>query len=365
LGEGTYWYIITLGNITMSNPLGYDPGRNFYDWRASDDFAIHLSLQVVTQLNAQIARAGSESQPVGLRGILLGRTIETPFRATVIEDFTLLPTSEGRGNHDSDDALFEIASRMAEAASEQQVVGFFRTRRDGTLNMGWRDLETFSRLFCETGNVALLIQTSGRGNESEAALFYWQNGGAYPRDFGFGFPLEAGQLANGHPGWRYPDPLQAPKPAPQLVSEPPAPERMTPPRAQYTVAPERIRWSRLSVTALLVVLGIGALQLETNSKQTVSAAGGNQTGLGLTVASHEHQLEIHWNRQAAAITASSNGVMKITEAGKTQAVPFDQDQLRDGFVAYTPTTNDVSIRLEVTGQDGGTTSESIRTVAIP
>jgi hypothetical protein len=353
----THWYIIRSGNITMTTPLGYDPGRKFYVWRASDDFAIHLSLEVVTQLNAQISRAGSESQTAGLRGILLGRTIETPFRATVIEDFTLLPTSEGRGNRDSDDALFEIARRMAEAASEQQVLGFFRTRRDGTLNMGWRDLETFSTLFFETGNVALLIQTSGRGNESEAALFYWQNGGAYPRDFGFGFPLDAGQLANGHPGWRYPDPLQAPKPMPQPVLEPPAPERTTLARAPFTAAPERIRWSRLLRTALLAVLGIGALQL--------AMKGGSQTGLGLKVTSRQHQLEIRWNRQAAAVAASSNGVMKITEAGKTQAVLFDQDQLRDGFVAYTPTTTDVSIRLEVTGPDGGTTSESIRTVAIP
>jgi hypothetical protein len=346
----------------MSTPLGYDPGRNFYVWRASDDFAIHLSLQVVTQLNAQISRAGSESQPMGLRGILLGRTIETPFRTTMIEDFTLLPTSEGRGNRDSDDALFEISRRMAEAASEQQVVGFFRTRRDGTLNMGWRDQETFSRLFCETGNVALLIQTSGRGNESEAALFYWQGGGAYPRDFGFGFPLEAGQLASGHPGWRYPDPLQASKPVPQLVPEPPAPERIKPARTPFTTAPEHIRWSRLLPTALLVVLGIGALQLATKSKQTVSA---NQTSLGLTVASHPHQLEIRWNRRAAAVAASISGVMRIAEAGKTVAVPIDQDQLHDGFVAYTPTTSDVSIQLEVTGPDGGTTSESIRTAAIP
>src|SRR6202042_1832226 len=35
LGQRTYWYIISSGNITMSNPLGYDPGRNFYVWRAS------------------------------------------------------------------------------------------------------------------------------------------------------------------------------------------------------------------------------------------------------------------------------------------------------------------------------------------
>jgi len=135
----------------MSTPLGYEPG-NFYVWRASDDFAIHLSLQVVTRLNAQISRAGNESQSGGLRGILLGRIVDTPFRATVIEDFKLLPPSEDPANLDADDALFELACRMAEAGHEQRALGFFRSRRDGTLNMGWRDLETF-RLFCESGNI--------------------------------------------------------------------------------------------------------------------------------------------------------------------------------------------------------------------
>ncbi len=346
----------------MSTPLGYDAG-NFYVWRASDDFAIHLSLQVVTQLNGQISRAGNESQPGGLRGILLGRTIETPFRATVIDDFKLLPTSEDPGNFDSDDALFEIACRMAEVGNQQRVLGFFRAQRDGNLNMGPRDLQTFSRLFCETGNMALLIQTPRRGGESEAGLFYWQHGGAHPRDFGFGFPLDAGQLANGHPGWRYPNPLDHTPPA----ATPPPPNPVAPnwtpvPASSYR---EGIRWSRLAPTAALVAISIGVLQLATNSKQTVSAADGNQTGLGLTVIPHQHQLEIRWNGQSAVVAASKDGVMKITEAGRTEAVPFDQDQLRGGSVAYTSATNDVSIRFEVTGQDGGTTSESIRSVAIP
>jgi hypothetical protein len=57
--------------------------------------------------------------------------------------------------------------------------------------------------------------------------------------------------------------------------------------------------------------------------------------------------------------------MKITEAGTTQDVPFDQSQLRGGYVAYTPSTSDVTVRLEVTGADGGTMSESIRAAAIP
>ena len=366
----------------MNAHFGCDPA-NFYVWRVSDAFAIHLSLKVVTQLAAQISRAGQ------IRGILLGRAVETPIRATLIEDFKLLPPSEDGGAHpDSEDALFEIACRMVEPGSPQRAIGFFRSGRDGNLNLGPRDIEIFSGLFCETGNLALVIQTPPRG-ESEAALFYWQHGMAQPHDFGFGFPLDANQLANGHPGWRYPNPLQNTQPEAAPVSpKPPSPK--WPPAsgpAQGSASGERIRWARLVPTAALVIVAIGALQMFGTSNQSVSAApelssveqgaltpseaasaaavAGSEKYLGLTVTSRQHQLEIRWNRESAAILASKSGEMKITEDGITEAVPFDQAQLRDGYVAYTPKTNDVSIRLQVTAKDGGTTSESIRSVAIP
>jgi hypothetical protein len=358
--------------MATGTQLGFDPG-NFYIWRASDGFAIHLSLKVVRQLTAQISRAGNESQPSAMRGILLGRKMDTPIRATVIEDFKLIPAStDPAAQTVSDDALFEIACRMVEGGTEQRVVGFLRVQRDGTLNMGPRDLHTFSRLFCETGNVALLIQTPRRG-ESDAALFYWEQGGAHPRDFGFGFPFEADQLASGHPGWRFANPFVQTEPA---MKPAPAP---TPEVAQATAAPasssgERIRWSRLAPTAVIVLIAIGALQLATSSRNTTAASTSSSdnapavqpdTPLGLRVTSRPHQLEIRWNRASPTIAASDQGVMRITEAGTTEAVPFDQDQLHDGYVAYTPKTNDVNIRLEVTGKDGSTTSESVRSVAIP
>jgi hypothetical protein len=350
--------------MTMSAQRGYD-ASNFYVWRAADDFAIHLNLHVVTQLTAHLARKGPGNQSSDIRGILIGRTIETPFRATVIEDFELLPCTEEPLNHDSDNAMFEIASRMAETGNEQRAIGFFRSRRDGTLNLGPQDLETFSRLFCEAGNIALLIQTSKRGNESGAALFHWQRGGAHPRDFGFGFPFDAAQLAAGHPGWRFGNPLQAPAPAMMPSQATRAIKQSRPATMTLSAVREPIRWWRLLPTAALVAIGVGALQLAMNFNQTVSASDESQRGLGLKVTSRQHQLEIRWNRQSAAVAAAKNGVMKIAEGGITESVNFDKDQLEDGFVAYTPTTNDVSIRLQVTGQDGGTASESIRAVAIP
>ncbi len=373
----------------MSTQLSYDPG-NFYVWRASDGFAIHLSLSMVTQLTAQISRAGGEA--AGMRGILIGRTVDTPVRTTVIEDFQVITPAEDNSLYqDWDDAPMEIACRMVETGSERRALGFFGVEREGRLNMRERDLETFSRLFCETGKVALLVQTSRRGNESDAALFYWQHGGAYPRDFGFGFPLDAGQLADGHPGWRYPDPLEnTPAVPPSHRLEAPEPPKPATPRVMPPMPPPRlnrfprhgIRWTRLVPTAAVVVLGICALQLATNSTHMVSAAPSangtasrqvspilttpsKQNGLGLSVISRPHQMEIRWNRESAAIAASDRGVMKITESGLTQAIPFDQRQLRDGYVAYTPTTTDVRITFDVTGQNGSTTTEAVKSVAIP
>jgi hypothetical protein len=367
----------------MGTQVGYDPG-NFYTWRASEEFSIHLSLNVVTRLVERISEAAET------RGILLGRTIEVPFHATIVEDFQLvLPGQDAAPDRDTQDresqvALIEIARRMAEAGSEQRAIGFFRARPDGRLSMGQRDLETFSRLFCEPGNVALLIQTLRRGNESDAALFYWQNGRPQPHDFGFGFPLDALQLASGHPGWRYPDPLEH-NPAPAAVPTPqplPPPKprisEWTPPPPSVPAARDRIRWSRLLPTAALAIIAVGAVQLTMSSRRTVAetptqtetAASGtapvsDENALALTVTPLPRQLDIRWNRESEAIKESKEGVMRITEDGITEALPLDQNQLRDGYVAYAPKTTDVSIRLEVTGRNGQTTSESVRSVAIP
>jgi hypothetical protein len=366
----------------MNNALGQDPG-NFYIWRAADDFAIHLGIRAVTQLTSQISRATSQRRAGELRGILLGRTMDEPFRATVIEDIEMI-VEDPSANKEGVDTLLEIACQKPRENKQQRVLGFFRSRRDGKLNMGPRDLETFSRLFCEQGNVALLIQTSKAGNESDAALFYWDRGGAHPRDFGFGFPFDAGQLLGGHPGWRYPDPIdhrtafEAPvAPEPEIhewIAAPPPPP----------ASRERVRWTRLAPTVALAAICIGVLQLAMTSKQTVSAATPEtapakqearvspetsaapiQHGLGLSVATHAHQLEIRWNRSSGPIAGADKGTMKITEQDITEALPLDASQLSDGYVAYTPKTNDVSIRLEVTGKDGVNTSESVRAVAIP
>jgi hypothetical protein len=342
-------------NIQPNIQLGYDPA-NYYVWQAPDGFSVHLSLSVVRELSAQIATAGE------IRGVLLGRSITAPFAATMAEDFVVIPPSED----------FEAARRAAEHdGRELRVIGYFRSQREGRLRLDARDLRTFDRLFYQDGNIGLLIRIPRRGH-GEAALFYWHDGQPQPREFGFGFPFDETKLAGGHPGWRFPDPLEPGEEAP------PRPAFQRTPQAPAVTPGEGIRWSRLWLTAALVVTAIVVMQVAWNSRGIASAnsapaadaaplatTSADQAPLGLKVNSQPHQLEIRWNRAASVVAGAVKGTMSISEAGVTEAVPFDPRELREGYVAYTPKTNDVSIRLEVTAADGAATTESIRVVAIP
>jgi len=339
--------------MATGTQLVYDPA-NYYVWRASGGFSVHLSLPVVRELAAKIAVSAET------RGILLGRALSTPFATTMVDDFVLVPPSED---------LARARRAIEDTRRDLRVVGYFRSQPDGRLRLGTQDLQTFDRLFCENGNVGLLIR-SPRGGHGEATLFYWQDGQPQPRDFGFGFPFDAMKLAGGHPGWRFPEPFE--------VDED-TPVRSLFPSSEFSgdAASEKVRWFRLLPTMALVVIGIVATQIAWNSRRPATqdpapaestspaTSAAYETALGLKVTSQPHQLEIRWNRASSVIAAAARGTLNITEAGVTEAVPFEARELREGYVAYTPKTNDVSIRFEVTGADGAATTESIRVVAIP
>lgn len=341
--------------MATGTQLGYDP-TSYYIWRAPSGFSVHLSLHVIRELAAKIA-VSSETH-----GILLGRSLTTPFAATMVDDFVLIPASED----------FETARREAEDVRRDfRVIGYFRSQGDGRLRLGTRDLQRFQRLFCENGNVGLLIRAP-RGGRSEAALFYLQDGQPQPSDFGLGFPFDAMKLAGGHPGWRFSEPFE--------TEEDEVARSILRRTSGFPADAPRdgVRWFRLLPTMALVVIGIVATQMAWNSgraatkdsaptAESTSTAGvaAYETPLGLKVTSQPHQLDIRWNRSASAVATAVKGTMNISEGGVTEAVPFEGRELREGYVAYTPKTNDVNIRFEVTATDGVATTESIRVVAIP
>lgn len=177
-----------------------------------------------------------------------------------------------------------------------------------------------------------------------------------------GVMKSAGRIVSEHPDWRQSDS--------EVTTAPPRKPAMW-----VLTSQEARRWLGLFPTMALVIIIVGAFLRATDSRETTAASSretaqsspvpGDRVGLGLTVTSRSNQLEIRWNKASAAITESVRGVLKITDDGITEALPFDQAEFHDEYVTYTPKTNDVSIRLEVTGKDGGTISESVRSVRIP
>jgi protein TonB len=76
------------------------------------------------------------------------------------------------------------------------------------------------------------------------------------------------------------------------------------------------------------------------------------------------QLLLSWNREAALVKTASRAVLVISDGDHREDVELDLGQLRNGSIVYSPSTNDVSFRLEVTdARLGKSLNESVRVLA--
>lgn len=366
--------------------IEFNPAK-FYEWQApSGTFTVQLSLDVarkLAQANAEYDREFS--------AVLLGYSMDEPERLSFIDDFVILPDSwdlQG-GNYSSkfEETRAEIVRKLAEGAeSGRHPIGFCRWQKSGLLELTGRDFASAQRFFAEADNVVLLIRYSA--HQSEATFCYWEDGKIQVPGAMHYFSFDPTQLRGSgvaplsssetHEGWSY---TQAPPPIPI------EPEDLVPPRAWTNETSRPINWLRLIPTVAILTLVVAWLL--NHGSQDVTAATAEpqaaapvssspvtvqpvaavltstQVPLGLEVLLRGKQLEIHWNHDAAVIRNAAKGVMRISDGGVKEVIEFDATQLRDGAVAYSPKTNDVSVRFEVNGLDGSSSSESVRSVAIP
>jgi hypothetical protein len=335
--------------------------RRFYIWNApGESFSIHLSLEVVQKMTTGLLHAAIGNPPRDISGVLLGRSLQAQYPMTIVEDFVF--ASGQATNHDSsssdDDAVAGMVWSVVRGVEEgRHIVGFFRSQRNGRLAPNDLDLTNARRLLGEPDNVLLLIRLLESG-ESEATFFYWEGAKTQYHGHDAPFPFDATQLpATSLSAWKYPDPD--------------LPERVSfPPSIAARVAIEPALWLRLFPTVALfglVTAGIQMLWLSRPAEATPAAemTTADAAPLGLKVTVQPQQVDIRWNQHSAAILAAKKAVLTITEGDVREKVPIDNRELRDGYVAYTPQTNDVYIRLEVSETDGNTTTESVRVIAIP
>jgi hypothetical protein len=280
-----------------------------------------------------------------------------------VEDFVLIPRrgigKSGVTGSASDDELREMVCRLHRGVDAgRQAIGFFRSQSDGQLIPSRGDLKIADRLFPQPENVMLLIRFSAE-EDNEAAFFCRQSGKIQRRECVHPFPFHVSKLSRRPGGRRKEDnaPLEWPRPA--------RPGALGTPKAG-------IRWWQLLPTAALFTLGSIAAQTALDRKAVTPVSPSEVTAsyeapLGLKVTSLPHQLQVRWNHDSPAIRGAEKGEIRIAEGDVvvTQVIPIDRQQLLNGYVAYTPLTNDVSISFEVKTPDGRRTTESIRAVAMP
>ncbi len=82
--------------------------------------------------------------------------------------------------------------------------------------------------------------------------------------------------------------------------------------------------------------------------------------IGLHVDNSGRLLNISWDRASSIAMNSKAGFLIIRDGSLVSEVRLDSTEVRTGHLYYRPRSEDLGIRLEVTGDDGGIASESVR-----
>jgi TonB family protein len=113
--------------------------------------------------------------------------------------------------------------------------------------------------------------------------------------------------------------------------------------------------------AAVVVLGVAGAFVWNSSRGSAPAPAADSSALNLKVERSGGQLLLSWNRSLPLLQTAQRAILSITDGDHREDVEMDLGQLRSGSIVYSPITNDVSFRLEVTDlKNGKSVSESVR-----
>ena len=164
-------------------------------------------------------------------------------------------------------------------------------------------------------------------------------------------------------------PAPVPAPSAALREAAQAPVEVPPPSFGQALedSPRESRF--LSVKTILILSGTAvALLLVTLlvypgllvRRGGAPAPAADSSTIALRVEREAGQLLLTWNREAQAIKTATRAMLSISDGPQHENIDIDLAQLRNGSVAYTPITSDVSFRLEITGPDNRPQSEYVR-----
>jgi len=363
----------------MTGPLA-----DYYHWEEADSgIRIYLHAGMADRLQAEVLENGKE---VG--GILLGRAEQDRGRPVAfIDGFLPVPCSYiGGPFYDLSDAdivnleaaLLRTALAGCESPRAPVVLGYYRSHRRDGMSLSAADLATIDSYFQAPDSVFLLVKAVANAEACTAGFFFWEDG-RIQSEFS-SLEVALGRTSDRDAAGDAPQVFDAPDDSPtgdlnndlndglpadlaELFHEPALPEPFCAPAPQ---APRN--WPGLLARAATILIATAALVISVvtycaaprTPREEAAAAEPAASGLGLQVERNPPGVLVTWNRNAREILAARRATLSIRD-GRTQrpSINLDQAGLARGSYLYTRAGDDIQLRLEVFGADGGTVSQSV------
>ena len=136
-----------------------------------------------------------------------------------------------------------------------------------------------------------------------------------------------------------------------------------PPVISIPMAPARS--GALLWVMALVLFGLAAAgtftfvrnRLASNNVKTLT---NSSSPLGLKLEGQNNRILVTWNRNSDAAKSATGGRLVIDDSDRHQTINLEADQIANGSVLYTPSSADVTFRLEFLNQSGKILDESLR-----
>lgn len=325
---------------------------------------IALSLEVVRRLRKEIEELlRLRPHATGAGGILLGKAAGRTKRVEIL-DFRAVDlgnSGDSQGSLCAAD-LEKLRSFVEEAdhsPGRLPVVGYYRIRLGGNLQLTEQDLSVMQGGFSDPSNVCLLIRRTEKGS-ADAGFFFWEDGRMNGEFSYMDFPFDEALLAE----MRQPFPDRAEftgRPAMEPVAPAPAPVPARVSEPGKNVGLQRMLWM-VVLCAALIVIGAAGYRFSLSQPSPSRTAAANDEGVGLQVERHGVDLRVRWRRNATLVENARVGILTIKDGQSEQTLYLDLPQLHTGSVLYTPVTDKIHFRLEIFTSDGKSGSEAVLAV---
>jgi TonB family protein len=311
--------------------------QDYYTWSFPGcPVQIRLDLALVDRIRRKLTESSGQG-----RSLLLGQGSRQG-GVEITDDYPILGGS-----------LASAIPAAQAAHPDLSVVGYWRVQADGPLRLEEEDHALALAVFNDPHSVFLLIQ-AGAKPVPNACFFFW-DGGRIDGDVAIlEFPFDP-VLLSGSRSRELVDYGEA-------VSGPVATGQPVRRRVRLRVA--RLAW----LLAGLLVLASAAIWIVRHPGNTASPVAERPSParepapavtFSLAAERAGSDLRLLWDRNSPLIRIAVAGNLSITDGDAKREIGLEADQLRTGSVFYSPTAEQIQMRLTVVQPDGQAYSESV------